>query len=59
MKANASNIKMLSLPIKIGLAEDDKLLEKLNAYMAKREIRTVAEALRSMIRELEPARKDG
>ena len=52
MKVNASNIKMLSLPIKIGLAEDRKLMDKLNAYMRKREIRTVAEALRSMIREV-------
>ena len=52
MKVNASNIKMLSLPIKIGLVEDRKLLDKMNAYMRKRKIRTVAEAIRSMIRDV-------
>ena len=52
MKVNRSNIKMLSLPIKSDSQEDTRLLIKLNAYMKKRNIRTVAEALRSMIREV-------
>ena len=53
MKNKTSKIKMIALPVKCDNNDDQRIIDALNRYMQARKIRTVTEALRSILRELD------